>query len=157
MKTCTKCNESKSKSFFCKRKLSNDGLNHWCKPCVNKNNTALYHKDIEINRKKSREWDAKHRPQRFRSELKHKFGITEDNYNEMFNNQNGKCKICNRKESLLCKDGTIRRLAVDHCHSSSKIRGLLCSRCNTALGLFEDNISSLLEAIEYLKKGLDDV
>lgn len=43
------------------------------------------------------------------------------------------------------------KLVVDHCHSSGKVRGLLCHNCNRALGLFQDSMSSLTRAIEYLK------
>jgi hypothetical protein len=43
-------------------------------------------------------------------------------------------------------------LAVDHCHTTGKIRGLLCSKCNPALGAFNDNIEILNSAIKYLKE-----
>lgn len=78
--------------------------------------------------------------------LKLKFGITIDQYNAMEVEQNYICAICNRKD----KCG--RSLAVDHCHSTGKIRGLLCTDCNTALGLFNDSPGSLNRAIEYLNR-----
>jgi hypothetical protein len=53
----------------------------------------------------------------------------------------GVCQIC----------GDDERLGVDHCHASGRLRGLLCSRCNTGLGMFRDRPELLAEAIEYLK------
>lgn len=78
--------------------------------------------------------------------LKRYYGITTDQYYAMNASQNGVCKICNKT----CKTG--RELAVDHCHVSGKIRGLLCSNCNTGLGAFKDNTESLEAAIKYLKE-----
>lgn len=74
------------------------------------------------------------------------YGITLENYNEMLILQDYKCKICKRHKSEF-----IKPLAVDHCHDSGKIRGLLCGACNIALGLFRDNEKSLKEAIKYLR------
>lgn len=68
-------------------------------------------------------------------------------YAELMLSQNGKCAICK------CDSGINNRgdkLAVDHCHSTGKIRGLLCHKCNTALGLLKDSKENLLEAIRYL-------
>ena len=80
-------------------------------------------------------------------------GITIDDYNRMLEEQNGKCKICKQEET--CKDpkhDRVRRLNIDHCHTTNKVRGLLCNDCNTSLGKFKDDISILESAIEYLKK-----
>jgi hypothetical protein len=73
------------------------------------------------------------------------YGITDQQYREMLVEQNGKCAICK-------KPPTDRRLAVDHCHTTGKVRGLLCMKCNTGLGHFEDNLKFLEEAQEYLRK-----
>lgn len=74
-----------------------------------------------------------------------RYFLTEVDYLEMFKNQNGRCKICKRSQTELK-----RSLAVDHCHKSGKIRGLLCMKCNTILGLAADNVEILTEAIKYL-------
>ena len=63
--------------------------------------------------------------------LKRKYGITLDIYNEMLKNQNNVCKLCKQ----LCKSGKV--LAVDHCHRTDQVRGLLCANCNTNLGRIE--------------------
>ena len=66
-------------------------------------------------------------------------------FKEMFEYQGGKCAIC--EEQCL----TERELAVDHCHKTGKVRGLLCMRCNTALGSFKDDLLLLEKAMFYLK------
>jgi protein-arginine kinase activator protein McsA len=62
----------------------------------------------------------------------------------MFDAQNGQCAICKKVQA--------RTLHVDHCHNSSKVRGLLCQKCNMAIGLFNDNSDLLKKAIKYLSK-----
>ena len=81
--------------------------------------------------------------------LMHKFGITENQYNEMLKNQNNVCMICKSSES---GDARTTRLSVDHCHQTKQIRGLLCSSCNKGIGFLKDSIENLKNAIEYLKK-----
>jgi len=76
-------------------------------------------------------------------ELKRRFGITGKQYRQMYSAQNGTCAICKKKDEHFS-------LAVDHCHETGKIRGLLCSQCNRGLGLFRDSKESLKAAIDYL-------
>lgn len=74
-------------------------------------------------------------------------------YEKMFHDQNGLCAICKNPETLKTnnKKHTIsKRLAVDHCHITNKIRGLLCHHCNVSLGGFKDSIETLKAAINYL-------
>ena len=78
-------------------------------------------------------------------DYKNKYGITISDYDLMFLEQDGVCKICSKAEP------TYTNLAVDHCHTTGKVRGLLCTPCNKALGLFEDKQDLLLNAISYLK------
>lgn len=79
------------------------------------------------------------------------YGITLDQYDEMFEKQEGVCKICKKPETSTIK-GAVKRLAVDHCHSTGRIRGLLCNNCNTAIGLFKENKNFMLNAIQYLEE-----
>ncbi len=83
--------------------------------------------------------------------LKSVYGISESEYNNMLCIQNGKCAICDRPETVTLK-GKIRRLSVDHCHKKGNVRGLLCAKCNVALGLFGDNLEIMISAINYLQK-----
>lgn len=81
--------------------------------------------------------------------LQSQYGITAENYNEMFINQKGCCKICG-----IHQDEFVRKLAVDHCHATGEVRGLLCCNCNTGLGKFKDNIDLLENAIKYLTNNI---
>lgn len=76
-----------------------------------------------------------------------KYGITHEDYEHMLQLQNEKCAICGKP---LSENG--KRFSVDHDHISGKVRGLLCSRCNLALGYVKDNIDTLHNMIDYLIK-----
>jgi len=78
-------------------------------------------------------------------ELKSRYNLTLDQYDLMLKQQDNCCKICNIHESKLN-----RKLSVDHCHTTNKVRGLLCMECNTLLGKVKDNINTLNNAIDYL-------
>lgn len=80
-----------------------------------------------------------------RSDYKKKFGITVDQYEHMLIMQNGVCAICHH----VCVTG--RNLAVDHCHETGKIRGLLCANCNRGIGMFKDMPNRLKMAAKYLE------
>jgi len=73
-----------------------------------------------------------------------KYGITPEDYDRMNKIQNGLCAICHKV------DTANRALAVDHCHATHVIRGLLCGKCNKALGGFNDDVEILRAAIAYL-------
>lgn len=83
--------------------------------------------------------------------LQKNYGITYEDYQTLLVNQYGVCAICKKKETAT-RNNKIRDLNVDHNHTTNKIRGLLCSKCNIALGLFEDNITTLISAIKYLEE-----
>lgn len=78
--------------------------------------------------------------------LKRYFGLTLEEYDRMLAAQDGKCGICGGV------DKTFAHLAVDHCHKTKKIRGLLCNACNRALGAFKDDAALLRAAIDYLNR-----
>lgn len=75
-----------------------------------------------------------------------KYGITLKEYDEMFHAQGGRCAGCGIMPT------SDKPLAIDHCHKSSKVRGLLCSNCNLALGNAKDNTNTLKNLIVYLEK-----
>lgn len=77
------------------------------------------------------------------------YGLTEEAYVALEQAQNHKCKIC-----LKDKEQEPRPLAVDHDHKTGEIRGLLCNSCNRMLGFAKDNQTTLLRAIQYLKRRL---
>lgn len=83
-----------------------------------------------------------------KTHYKRSYGITIDEYNEMFEKQCGRCAICGGKHL------GIKNMAIDHCHKTNRVRGLLCPKCNLGLGFFRDNIDILKLAQHYLNKYL---
>jgi hypothetical protein len=80
------------------------------------------------------------------------YGITGGDYQKLNDSQGGVCAICGEKESATGSGGRIRPLSVDHDHATDVVRGLLCSKCNTAVGLMDDSVNKLSKAIEYLSR-----
>lgn len=78
-------------------------------------------------------------------------GLSRKDYMEHVEAQNGKCAICGKEETSLCRWGTVKNLAVDHDHVTGKFRGLLCQLCNTRLAVLED-VEFVSSALKYLKK-----
>ena len=95
-------------------------------------------------------YSAKHPDKVRNNHLKYKFGISLEKYNEMHEAQGGVCAICSQPETTN-RYGKVRKLAVDHCHDSQKVRGLLCGNCNPMIGYAKDNIAVLEKAISYLR------
>jgi hypothetical protein len=84
--------------------------------------------------------------------LKRTYGITIHDYAKMFYEQNGVCKICSG-DGEDCKKGNAKiALVVDHCHDSTKVRGLLCVNCNLLLGYSKDCKKRMKSAIDYLER-----
>ena len=79
------------------------------------------------------------------------YGITADEYYEILAAQNGKCSICESQEVNNSRISS-GKLFIDHCHETGKVRGLLCSKCNHAIGLLNDDVDLLQKAISYLNK-----
>ena len=94
----------------------------------------------------------KRRPEVFRRiSLKKNYGMSMEDYQTLLENQNNVCAICKQPETKLdWKSKKLLPLSVDHCHTTEKIRGLLCADCNRALGMFQDDQEVLQNAIDYL-------
>ena len=106
-----------------------------CKECMNKaGRNRAANKSEEDKREKH---------------LQYYYDIGNAEYNYMYTTQKGRCKICGDNKP---GDGG-KYFHVDHCHTTLRVRGLLCVKCNKGLGCFSDREDLLLEAIEYLKKG----
>jgi hypothetical protein len=103
---------------------------------------AINRKWWDNNRDKANE--AQRKSQR-KNQLK-QYGLTESDYSDILESQGGGCAICRR--SPLPEE---KSFAVDHCHATGKIRGILCGSCNRGLGLFRDDVFQLKEAIIYLE------
>jgi hypothetical protein len=85
--------------------------------------------------------------------LRKNFGISLADYNRMFEEQDGVCKICGNPETHIDpRTQKVFNLSVDHCHKTGLVRGLLCMRHNKALGLFNDDSDLLIAAVNYLQE-----
>ncbi len=135
---CSTCKEIKDESCFHKASNKARGYQFSCIEC--RKNKKLKLKESMTDH----DWYLTQRGYW----LKSQYGITLEQYNELLKQQNHKCAICKTDEVDVYKG----LLYVDHCHSTNKIRGLLCHHCNTALGKFYDSEERLLNAIEYLRK-----
>jgi hypothetical protein len=97
-------------------------------------------------------WRKKHPDYEFEQRLKRDYGITLGDYWRLFVDQKGVCAICKKPERRTDpRTKTCSRLAVDHDHTRNKVRGLLCYRCNTAIGLFREDPILLQKAKCYLE------
>lgn len=130
-KLCKKCNIVKDITKFHKNKSTKDGLSHWCSKC----NIKYEHSQDRTEYKK--EYNIK------------SYGISLEEYNIILINQDNRCPGCNRKFDNKNK---ITKPNIDHNHSTNKVRGLLCGKCNTILGYANDNITVLYNLIKYLEK-----
>jgi Recombination endonuclease VII len=142
MKICKKCNIEKSFSDYSFRDKKAGKLRARCRECEAKSYQA-YKDDNSDKLKKSWNKSSKSRYEKDRKKiLAWRYGLTLKEYDQMLYDQDGKCKIC--------KAEPVTVLSVDHCHYTGKVRGLLCSHCNTGLGMFKDDPLLLAEAIKYL-------
>lgn len=136
VRICKTCGDEKPLESFAKNSSCKEGRAYSCKNCL-----AEY----------AREYKAKNKEKvstsEYKSQLKTKYGLTEEDYINILIKQNYSCAICGTHQSNLTK-----RLHVDHCHKTMKIRGLLCRDCNKTLGIFEDNIERFQKAIDYLNQ-----
>ncbi len=146
-KVCATCKETKSYLCFTKVSRRHDLLDSNCKDCRNKifaeyreaNREKLHQRYVE-HKKNNPEAVAKaHR----KTKLK-QYALTPERYDSILVGQEGKCSICRR---LPHPD---QRLAVDHCHTTGQVRGLLCFKCNQAIGALDECPERIFSAIEYL-------
>lgn len=140
MKTCSKCQLERPLDSFAVR-ADTGKLRSACRDCITKDNLNRYHTNPatrEAHRKASRKHGLK------------KYGISQTQFDEMFDSQAGRCAIC---ANGICKTDEDRYLStcVDHDHKTGKVRGLLCWDCNVGLGKFFDNTDIMQSAITYLQ------
>jgi hypothetical protein len=113
------------------------------------NGKKYYQKNKEKILKRQKENHKKYPHKRKNSLLKYGYGITLNDYNKMFKQQNGKCAICERHQNDLT-----RTLCVDHDHKTNQVRALLCVTCNTDVSVVENRLEEMLK---YLNKHRKDV
>lgn len=135
-KICSKCKIPKEKKEFGLASSKKSGLHSHCSPCKKADRAKKRKDDPEGTKKRD-----------FANDLKKNYGITPQEYDTLYAEQNGRCACCQIHESAFK-----RGLHVDHDHNSGQVRGLLCTRCNPGIGYFEDSIEKLEMAIAYLRK-----
>lgn len=139
LKYCSRGKHEVPVTTFAKSSREKDGLQQWCTSCKSEQQRQRKSKYDKERYKKLSE-------QVYGISIKRQYGISLEEYNTLLQAQNNVCAICGSS----CP--TKKRLAVDHCHSTGKVRGLLCMPCNRALGLFKDNSEIVENALSYLRK-----
>lgn len=157
-KACVgKCKQIKVLSSFGKDKSQKDGLNVRCKSC----NSELAKQWYKLNASKVKQRNEL-LPKTITLVAKRKakfkqYGLSIEGYETLLKQQDFVCAICEKPESVKDKSGTLRELAVDHCHRTNIVRGLLCTRCNNLLGFAKDDLKILSQAQEYLTKSMKGI
>ena len=133
MKICKTCNVEKEEDSFYRNRGSRLAS---CKQCC-------YEKELKYFS------DPDNRLKKRKTTIKRKYGLSFEDYVKMLESQSYSCKICNKAlEENGSKD---IKPHIDHCHSTGRVRGVLCSYCNTMLGVFNDDPEYFYKAINYLK------
>ena len=150
-KVCLGCGVDKPFDQYHKHPCCKFGLNSRCRSCTSVDARQRY-QALTAGGQRHPYRNAIKR----RHILKKKFGMTDQAFVTMKARQEGLCAICRKPETGTSGvKRTLRELAVDHDHTTGAVRGLLCHKCNAALGCFNDNIDLLEAAKEYLKGGLN--
>jgi len=146
MKACTVCKQMLSMDNFYNRKSATNGKGYRCKSCDKKARNKWATENPERARVSGRE-----------RRLRHRYGVDLKWYEEQLKKQNYGCAICDIKENNVTRGVTSNlNFAVDHCHSTGMIRGLLCNQCNRALGMFKDSLLLINKAVNYLKQSSEE-
>lgn len=140
-RTCRVCDATKPMTDFKQDPTCANGYRHTCLDCFRADQRARHE-----NGKGNADYQARLNQTRRRHDLKRKYGISDSEYAALHEAQGGKCRICGASQGE-------RRLAVDHCHSSGVVRGLLCGSCNQGLGFFKDDVDLMQQAIAYVLAG----
>ena len=145
IKKCPSCKQEKSLFDFAIRQSGSrvgQPVAH-CKAC-----------NVEKQRERKERDPSVYRRVEWPSKLKRLYGISVDDYYKMLENQGGGCAICGTRvpSQRARKFAKTEMFFVDHCHSTGRVHGLLCSRCNRGIGYFDDNPGRLEMAASYLKE-----
>ncbi len=161
LKVCSKCGEAKSRGDFHRASRARDGRTAWCKPCRKTYQKAWCEAHREQVKATNRAWFVANPDKRADWYLRSQYGISLADYDGMLAKQGGRCAVCDGTETAVNKrTGEPRRLAVDHDHGCCPgrrscgecIRGLLCDRCNRALGQAHDDLGLLVKLAGYLRR-----
>lgn len=134
---CIKCLIDKPEKEMVKDIGKKVGYRKICYNCQNKR--------LKVYREKNRD---RIKNNSYKYNIKSRYNLSMNEYENMKKSQNNLCKICNGKNKKTTRD----RLCIDHCHKTGKIRGLICDSCNNGIARFNEDISILKNAIKYLIK-----
>lgn len=159
MKNCNRCRQDKPLTEYYADKTGKDGLASICKECLRAARRARWTNDYGGQKLK----DAERRDsyKLFVYRLRREFNMTEEQYDQMLKEQDGRCALCKKPETREHhRTGSPQRLSVDHDHSccpktpacGSCNRGLLCYECNLLLGKIERTPGLETAIVEYLSK-----
>lgn len=145
-KKCGKCQQVKLLTAFYQDKSRKLGVTSYCKDC----RQSYRRKQYDVNKTQDRNYFKEYyrkNPQKAKEYGLKMYGLTLEEFNFMRDAQKHCCAICHTHESNLK-----RKLFVDHCHATGKVRGLLCQSCNTMIGNAKDSVLVLQAGIRYLSK-----
>lgn len=148
VKLCLRCREEKTLNLFPKNRRTKHGRGTYCLVCSADVVRARRQTEegAQAHRESSKRWREANNERHKDNNANWRYGLTHGEYDAMLAAQSGKCAICKTTEP-----GTgVVRFAIDHCHTSGKIRGLLCSNCNRGLGYFKDDPARIRRAIDYV-------
>lgn len=145
-KICTKCKHIKALVAFSPQSGGYLGRLSRCKLCVAASMRRYRDNNRVEHNKKAVAWCAVNKKRVRGYSLKRKYGVSRSRFDSMLMAQDGVCAVCHRLNTFG------RELCVDHNHKTGRVRGLLCHRCNTAIGFFGDDSNVIARAISYLAK-----
>lgn len=179
MKRCPKCGVDKPKAEFYKSSQTKSGIAVYCKDCSRGLRKRFYYDNRSWAIQQSREW-RKQNPEKLNAQgrdwrarnreraratraawaennrdkrlehskaaaWKYRYGLNRTEYKQFFVDHGSKCAICSTEKNLV----------IDHCHESGRLRGVLCRKCNLAIGHFDDDPKRIESAIKFLEKHND--
>lgn len=148
-KACHDCKVDKQLTEYHRHHATKDRRQIICKPCMAIRNRAWKARNPEKLAEYERNRPRKPAHIRRDEQLRREYGINRDEYDALVARQDGRCAIC--KEVPEPVHGKRTGLYVDHCHTTNKVRGLLCQNCNFAIGHMKDDVARLQAAIAYLE------
>lgn len=109
-------------------------------------------KNADKRHRYAKRWYREHKDTTHRDRMLKRFGITVADYEMLLKKQMGRCAICRTKAPLPPYSPAKKRFAVDHCHRTGRVRGILCGRCNSGVGQFRDSPNLMRAAARYLER-----
>jgi len=146
IKKCKSCGENKAVAEFYTRGPNNTPRLD-CKSCCNSRAYEWRKRNSERDSENRRAWRVANPRTTKGHSMKHKYGITPDDFDLMMEAQGGLCAICGIASEP--------PLHIDHCHKTGAVRGLLCGPCNRMIGMAKENPSILDAGADYVRRSCE--